>query len=729
MGGNNYKLRYSCYTIYTMNSTSIERLLVRAILVLSGAVLCVPLFIFSQSYFPFIVAKAALMRVLIELIVLLYAGLWLNNRNKWQPRFSWVGAVVLFYIFIMTISSIFGASPVRSFWSNWERMSGVFTFVHYGLWFFVLTAVIKEVKHWKALAWTTLAVSLLMSLYAWLQYFNINWSFVFMGGSSRLSGTLGNAAYFGSYMTMHAFIAALLVFTLKGWYRWALSGYVAYLIFMVMLSGTRGAFLGLVASGGVLLLLILFLKLWHNKIYRWLGVIGVSLVLLASLVVAFRDSNLLKDNYLVERFANISMEDNTAQTRLRSWSYGLQGFTDNWLLGYGPENFHVPFNKYFKADFYDYTGNEIWFDYAHSMIVETAATMGIGGFLGYVGLYLAVIFVAIKYRKNTDNPNQLHLSVVMVMAMTAIFVQNAFVFDSFNTYIIFFLIVAWGASWQVQATELKNIWPKKLAIFMGTIFIIFSLYGFVANGKAMTASDWVFKGYSLMSQEKYDEAMVFFDKSRTVTNNLADPMILYSQTLVDKISSLKTQEEAQKLDQQFVNAEPLMNEAMKSDPQSVSLRLTLARFYMSWGQLTRNPSYLEKAEENVKITIEFSPERLHAFWTLAQIKLMQAKYGEANEILDRAIKINPKQGQSYWLKFYVASYENNKEEAIKNAWLAMANGFEVPSLTLIEEAIVYAQNNGFNLSSFELQSAIKQAINLGTSKKEILEMAKQIPTE
>lgn len=712
-----------------MNSNSFERLLVRAILILSGFVLFVPLFIFSQSYFPFIVVKASLMRVLIELIVLLYVILWLNNRQKWQPRFSWVGGIIGIYILIMIVSAIFGASPARSFWSNWERMSGVFTFIHYGLWFMVLTSVLKEVRQWQWLAWTTLLVSLLMSIYAWLQYLNVDWSFVFMGGSSRLSGTLGNAAYFGSYMTMHAFIAGLLFFSYKDWRRWFLAVYVLYSVLMVLLSGTRGAFLGLIASGMVLLFLIPVLRLWQNKFYRWLGVVGLVLIVLGGLTVLFRNSQLLKENYLVKRFASISIQDNTAQTRLRSWQYGLMGFKENWWLGFGPENFHVPFNKYFKADFYDYTGNEIWFDYAHSMLVETASTMGLGGFLVYIALHLSVIYVAIKKIKQNRDNIRLHQSLLMVMAITAIFVQNAFVFDSFNTYIIFFFIIAWATFWQVEGVEVSKIINKNIAIPVALILIIFCCYGLMVNAKAVTASDLVFKGYGLMSQAKYDDALMLFDRSKSLTYNIADPMILYSQALGEKISTIKTQADALKLDQQFKNAEPLMIKAMNSDSQSVSLRLTLVRFYLAWAQLTQNVEYVKKAEENVLIAIQFSPERLHALWSLAQIKMIQGDYQEADKILEDAIKLNPKQGQSYWFKFYIASYTNKNDQAMEYLWLAVANGFQIQSLPILEQAIDYAVKNNFTSANQELRQAIKQAIALGTNKQFILDLYKQLPVE
>jgi len=528
---------------------------------------------------------------------------------------------------------------------------------------------------------------------------------------------------------MHAFIAGLLLFSYKDWRRWFLLSYVLYSVLMVLFSGTRGAFLGLLVSGLVLLVLIPVFRSWRNKFYRWLGVVGLILFFIGGLTVLFRNSQLLKDSYLVKRFTSISIQDNTAQTRLRSWQYGLLGFKDNWWLGYGPENFHVPFNKYFKADFYNYTGNEIWFDYAHSMLVETASTMGIGGFLVYIALHVAVVCIAIEKLKHNKDNSQLHQSLLMIMAITAIFVQNAFVFDSFNTYIIFFFIIAWASFWQINDIENTKVLNKKIVFSLATILIVFCCYGLIVNSKTVMASDLVFKGYGLMSQGKHDDALLLFDKSRNLTNNLADPMILYSQALAEKVNLIKNQADALKLDQQFENAEPLMIEAMNSDSQSVSLRLSLVRFYLAWAQLTQNIDHLKKAEENVLIAIEFSPERLHALWTLAQIKMIQGDHQKANQVLDEAIALNPKQGQSYWFKFYVASYTNSKEEAVKYAWLAVANGFKIQSLPVLEEAIDYALNNNVSRENNELRSALQQAVTMGTKKQVILDLVNNFMVE
>jgi O-antigen ligase len=608
-------------------------------------------------------------------------------------------------------------------------MAGVFTFFHYGAWFAVLTSVIKEQKYWRYLGWTSLLAAGLMSVYAWMQYFNVNASFVFLSGSDRLSGTLGNAAYFGSYMTMNAFIAALLALTEKIWQRW-LGGLLAlYLMIMVLFSGTRGSFLGLLAASAALMVLIVVLKLWQKKIYRWLGTAGLVVLILFGAIIAFRNASIFKNSYLVKRFADISVQDNTAQTRLHSWLYGWQGFKDRWWLGYGPENFHVPFNKYFTADFYDYTGSEIWFDYAHSMLVETAATMGVGGLIGYLAIFISVIAAALSIRKKCDNKWQAHQIIAMIIAMVAIVVQNSFIFDSFNTYIVLFLILAWAASWQISGFQSIKLWPKFVSSSVAICLLIFVFYGLAVNVKASSAAKVVYQGYTANSDGNYEKALSLFDQARKLTKNQADPMILYSQTLFENLKSIKSQTDAEQLNQRFVTAEPLMLAAMASDSKSVSLRLVLSRFYITWGQLTQNLDYYEKAEQEAQKAVDFSPQRLHAIWQLVQAQLMLKKYQSADENILRAISLNPKQGQSYLLQFFLANELKQQERAIASAWQSLIMGYNVKSLPVVEDAILFALKHGVSTSSPELLTVVKKALSMGTEKQFILELSKEIPSD
>ena len=77
---------------------------------------------------------------------------------------------------------------------------------------------------------------------------------------SRIISTLGNPLYVALYLTFHIFL--ILYFWFKTnflWLKWVLSGLFIFEIAVFFLTGSRGAFLGIVAGFGLFFLLwILF---------------------------------------------------------------------------------------------------------------------------------------------------------------------------------------------------------------------------------------------------------------------------------------------------------------------------------------------------------------------------------------------------------------------------------------------------------------------------------------
>ena len=93
------------------------------------ALLLTPLIVSPSTAFPFIVGKALFARTVIEIVLALWLML-LIRRPEYRPVASTL--VVLFGLFLLgaLISGLFGVSPQRSIWSNYQRMTGVFDLAH-----------------------------------------------------------------------------------------------------------------------------------------------------------------------------------------------------------------------------------------------------------------------------------------------------------------------------------------------------------------------------------------------------------------------------------------------------------------------------------------------------------------------------------------------------------------------------------------------------------------------
>ena len=128
-----------------LNITDLEKPLLFLIRICILLVLVTPLIVTTaplpqdmQTFYPYIVGKALYSR----LMIIISLALWLIliiNRTEYRPKKSWILSAFTIFLLMSLIASLFGVSPIRSFWSTYERMQGMIDLIH---WFaFVVVAV------------------------------------------------------------------------------------------------------------------------------------------------------------------------------------------------------------------------------------------------------------------------------------------------------------------------------------------------------------------------------------------------------------------------------------------------------------------------------------------------------------------------------------------------------------------------------------------------------------
>ena len=205
-----------------------------------------PLFFSGKFYFPFIYPKSLVFELAAEVMVLVFFGLLLLDRQR-HIRLN--PAVVLYaaVIIVDRLAGIFGINFVRSFWSTFERAEGIFLHLHLLAFLFVITNFIRDRRAWLILFDISVLVSVLVSLVSLLQYFGLDW--LKDVGDTRLAATVGNAAFFAGYLLFHIFIA-LFLYTQRREQgrRWAYATAVLLEVFILFQTGTRGAIIALVSG-------------------------------------------------------------------------------------------------------------------------------------------------------------------------------------------------------------------------------------------------------------------------------------------------------------------------------------------------------------------------------------------------------------------------------------------------------------------------------------------------
>ena len=466
--------------------------------------LFLPLVVGSKFFFPFIVLKNVIFHMVIEVLLVVYAALALRN-PRFRPRWNPLTVAVLCYFGIVTVTSLSGIDPFWSTWGNYERMGGLFMQWHMAAYFFILVNLLRRWEDATELMTFSIFVSMLMTIFSFGQWLQVPFLLSSSGGA-RLTGTIGNATYLAAYLLFHLFLLgyflwrekefrlsfffwsmigmdivlvgydamsrfeanttslfvqlwgaprllALIVFlhgvTITAWVfrrtgwvvRFFLAGLAFFNFFIFYQTQTRGAIVGLLS--GVLLLAgavaVLRRKTIGGKIS--IGLIGLGLLAPVLLFLA-KDTVFVKSDLTLTRLASISLQDVTSQSRYDTWKAGFLGWAEEpvrFIIGYGQENFSQVFSIHFPSRIFKDLGSQIWFDRAHNIIIDVAVTSGLVGLMSYLAIFAVAAWMLWGYYRRTKD---IVGATVPFALLCAYFIQNLFVFDTLDSFILFYLILA-----------------------------------------------------------------------------------------------------------------------------------------------------------------------------------------------------------------------------------------------------------------------------------------------
>ncbi len=612
--------------------------------------LLIPLLVFQNLLFPFITSKAFYFRILVEILLVIYI-LFIFQYREYVPKKNFLTIAILIFAAVLILTSFTGVDFNLSFWGDIERMEGAFGFLHLATYFFIIISVFKDKKEWKKLLNVFLFSSIALCFYGLGQKMGIK-SFL-LSNDSRISATLGNSAYLGAFMLFGMAVASLLLLKtqnkiLKIFYFFA----VLLQVFILVLTGTRGAYVGLVF--GLLAVSILYIFLSPIKKTRYISA-GALIFMVVGAVILLSNTNapVIRNNKYLYRFSHFSFQDATWNTRLISWKAGWQGFQEKPILGVGSGNYAYFFDKYFTPSFYTFTAQQTYFDHAHNTIVDIAVTSGIIGLLSYLAIWVAIIFYLIKsFREENITLNEF---LIITFLLAAYFVQNIFVFDCLATFIAFFIIIGYisyehywsgaGASITGQYSVHAKFNPV-LAVAL-SVFSLFLIFQFnlkparamieSVQGQAQIAyNNDLLSGYAQYKKSLENNTILDRDIRASFINILISDAYTY-------IKSVPQEKLLQVID--FAISEGEKN--LKLNGEDAMMNLQQGQLYDIKANLSKSKLDLAQGEEYLKKALASSPERLQIFFILAQNKLIGGKYKEAIDILEKARGMNPKYSESY----------------------------------------------------------------------------------
>ncbi len=692
--------------------------------ILTAGLFFAPFLVFIVSkdmFFPFITGKNFTFRIITEILFAGWLILLFFDRSLWPKR----SAVVWSFLATTTaliLATIFGENPMRSFWSNYERMEGLLGFLHLGAYFLMLVSLFQE-KHFERYFQVSFGVSILISLYGLLQA-AFPEKFTIHQGGVRVDASFGNATYLAVYELFHIFIALILLAKngFSGRLRQILYGSGIILSLAVLyLTATRGAILGLLGGLFVSGLSVLFFE-WRNLRVRKIGLATVGvLILLVGLFLVAKDTNFVRQSEVLARFATISLTETTTESRFLIWGMSLDGFKEKPILGWGPENYINLFAEHYRPELYR---QEPWFDRAHNVVFDWLVSAGLLGLLSYLSLFASAVYLILKNRSVFKFGEY----AILLGLLSAYFFHNLFVFDNLISYLFFILILAYvhiasreafgtdrstdklpektkKVGQLAPATSLINHAPLRLIASL-MVILVFSAGMYFLTLRPIFGASYITE--SIRPHKSADARTPGFDLNK---NKIAFEKAIKSsplgrtearEQLIQLTARILEVKEVSQADKEYfsnlVIAE--FEKQILESPQDV-------RHHFFYGAFLNRLGRYKEAEIHLKKAAEISPKKQFILIELARNYVSLGKIDLAREVAEYTVNLDPRYIEP--VSFFVGVAVKQKDFSAIIEKIELSVGREPGNVRLLPAlAAAYYEIGKRDVAIEKLQEAIEK---------------------
>ncbi len=629
-------------------SQTIIRNFLRILILIATYFLLLNPYIIAPFYFGFITSKYLYILALTEIIII--SGILLFLIKK--PRFFKVSPLLILIIGFVLISCIASAksiSPILSFFGKFDRSTNTILLLHlFG--FLVVASILFEINQWQefflfsSIVGSSISLCLIGSYFGILDKYNLK-SGVTFGNSSFLGTYLVFVFFFSLYFILERRLPKkLLIFDQKE------SKFIGFLgaffsAFALPLSGARAATL----STFFCLILIFIFYFCFKTQTKFRLIKKVILVLTFLFILAF-----LVLLHWPQSMVQKVLIPYTTKARFLVWQGSLEAARERPILGFGPETFELVYVRHFNPIlFLSEGGGEVRFDKAHNIIFDTLISSGILGLIFYLAIFAYAFYFLFKgflKQKITFGTFSCFFSLLL-----AYFFQNLTVFDTPSSYFYFFLALGYLVSLDQKIALIpQKAKASKIAAAIFFLFMFSFLFYYLPINqiKSSYLMAWV-SGRNLSSSQR----MAIFKKIEKLSLfGRYQARERYALKVRDLFSKGKASKE--EVDFALKNFEKNIKEV----PYDYYSMILLAKTYNYFGKEDREK--LKRAEELLNKAIKLSPKNLYGWWYLVENKILQGEYEEALSVANSAIQIEKRNFYSHLLYLKVLK-KMGKNQLIK----------------------------------------------------------------
>ena len=652
--------------------------------------------------------KTIVFRILLSILIFVF--LWQAlSKEQITIKTSLPFWLLVSLLGIFLLANIFSLDPHFSFWGSPYRSGGFLNFAFYIIFAILVFSIIRQ-KDWQKIWDFAIFIGILVSIVAIFQQYGLI-SKIFIPFGARAPSTIGGPIFLAIYLLLLSFLT--LSFGLKQAGLKKLFYFLSFLLFFlvaVFITQTRAVIIGYLVG---FLFFILFYPV--RKFSVSLGLKLTALIILLSGIYGIYFVNtqtelpqfIQKNRFLNGVTARLSIKAGLADSRISGWKVALPVLKDRPILGYGPENFAIGFDKFYDPSLPKITKEwGSWWDRAHNFIFDIGVTAGIPALIIYLALF-GVLFFQLQKLKTAEKSVDEYVEKtpkVIYHGIQATFigylVANFFSFDTFSTYLISFLLIGYslhliyqnnGSPTSIIPTQFSSLILKWRGLLLFLLFVLLIWFIWVFNAKPFQINKEI-------NWASYESKGGYHEKAIVRMENL-----LAKRSFLDAYLRLKYAD----IIDEYIKAKPeltisLVQKAIEILKENTNIMPYYTRDWLLLGSYTNiliergqiklkdeANSYFEKAHQ-------LSPKRQEVFTEWIKTDLLTGEYQKAKERAEKCIALNEKLGDCYWLMGLTQGYLKNFDGLNHDTNIALTKGYDTQSENaFLQLTKVYAQTQNY----------------------------------
>jgi tetratricopeptide (TPR) repeat protein len=529
--------------------------------------------------------------------------------------------------------------------------------------------------------------------------------------SSRVYSTIGNPPFLASYMLMLIFVGFILFFNAhKKYYRYLYVLPVSLYFVTIYYTASRGAILAAL-TGLIICSLFVFTnkdnkckKITFNRVV--MPCIAIIIIVMVFFMM-IKHSDFVKHDETLSRFTNL-YSDPSIKTRLNAWKMAWNGVKERPILGWGQENL---VGIYTVNPIPAYEGL-VFVDRAHNIIIDwliNAGFLGLFSYLMILGYSLYIVWTSYHRKKSITKS----VFVTLFTALSVYFIQNLFTFDTINTYVLFFTLLAYLDGFDRKNNEsvseikvdtvIRNAKVKSISLTFLALLMFLSLTYYV-NYKPIKASQYSVKISKAFPQYKsFTQLMDDFNKVLSYeTFGKTDVRIRMAETS-SQIIKFKLFDFEGGLDFIQWTIEELEKGIQDNYHNLDYLSNTIKLYY----QVAREePSFIASVEKLIESVLLINPEYEWLYYKLADVNLLKKDHEKAFKIIYRVVAKDSQNDRQQLKLAEVAILDSREDVAVR----ALE---QVENIRRRRKADIYADKKNFYSEHelYMLAKAYREAAN------------------